>query len=188
MLAVFPLNIVVLPGEEVALHLFEPRYKQLYADFKNGKEFAIVFNSKKDMSDFGTLVYIKKVINEFPDDTVDLIVQGSQIIKIKAFKQNFPDKLYSGVEAEIIEHDISVSNDLNELFNLFLDKFGKRKSKSSLTIFQLANRIEMSQETKREFISQANNVALNRFLVNHIRFELKIREQENLLNQKFHLN
>ena len=60
MFAVFPLNIVVLPGEEVALHLFEARYKQLYADFKSGKEFAIVFSSKSEMADFGTLVYIKE--------------------------------------------------------------------------------------------------------------------------------
>jgi len=188
MFAVFPLNIVVLPGEEVALHLFEPRYKQLYADFKSGKEFAIVFTSKKEMADFGTLVYIKKVINEFPDDTVDLIVEGSQIIKINQFNQIYPQKLYSGVDAELVKHETTVSSELIELFNLFLDKFGKRKSKGIPSIFQLANRIEMSQETKRELIRQPDNAAMNRFLINQIRFDLKVREQENLLNQKFHLN
>ena len=188
MFAVFPLNIVVLPDEEVALHLFEPRYKQLYADFKSGKEFAIVFSSKSEMADYGTLVYIKRVINEFPDDTVDLIVKGSKIIKIDEFKQLYPEKLYSGVEAKEIEHDTLVSKELHELFNSFLDKFGKRKSKDKPTIFQIANRIEMPQETKREFIGQADNAALNRFLINQIRFDLKVREQEELLNQKFHLN
>ena len=188
MFAVFPLNIVVLPGEEVALHLFEPRYKQLYADFKSGKEFAIVFNSKKEMSDYGTLVYIKKVINEFPDDTVDLIVQGSQIIKIDSFSQVYPEKLYSGVEAKLVEHETAVCRELYELFNSYLEKFGKRKSKSKPSVFQLANRIEMPQETKKEFIRQTDNAALNRFLINQIRFDLKVREQEALLNQKFHLN
>ena len=31
-LGLFPLDLVLLPGEAVALHLFEPRYRQLYAD------------------------------------------------------------------------------------------------------------------------------------------------------------
>ena len=188
MYAVFPLNIVVLPNEEVALHLFEPRYKQLYADFKNGKEFAIIFSVKNDVANYGTLVSIEKVINEFPDDTVDLIVKGSKIIQVNSFEKNFPGKLYSAVEAEPVEIDSSVSTDLIQQFDIFLEKTGKKKFKNAPDIFQLANRMEMSQETKSEFISKADNAALNRFLINQIRFELKIREQESLLNQKFHLN
>ena len=188
MYAVFPLNIVVLPNEEVALHLFEPRYKQLYADFKNGKEFAIVFSGKNEIADFGTLVSIEKVINEFPDESVDLIVKGSKIIHVNSFEKNFPGKLYSAVEAEPIEFENSASKELLQQFDLFLEKTGKRKSKNTPDVFQLANRMEMSQETKSEFISQTDNPALNRFLINQIRFELKIREQELLLNQKFHLN
>jgi Lon protease-like protein len=37
---IFPLSIVVYPGETLNLHIFEPRYKQLIADcFANKKPF-----------------------------------------------------------------------------------------------------------------------------------------------------
>lgn len=31
-LGLFPLGLVLLPSERAPLHLFEPRYRQLYAD------------------------------------------------------------------------------------------------------------------------------------------------------------
>ena len=31
-LGLFPLDLVLLPGERIPLHLFEARYRQLYAD------------------------------------------------------------------------------------------------------------------------------------------------------------
>ncbi|MEQ8909916.1 MAG: LON peptidase substrate-binding domain-containing protein [Vicingaceae bacterium] len=189
MYAVFPLNIVVLPNESVALHLFEPRYRQLFRDYKEGEEFAIVYKDKAGLADFGTLVYIEKVVNEFPDETVDVIVKGSSIIKVKEFHETYPDKLYSGIEAEEIDHSHDAKDNLKALFKLYLEAVGKRINKNQpLDLFYIANRLELDAETKNELISLNSSAEINCFLMNQIRFLEKIREQESLLQSKFHLN
>jgi Lon protease-like protein len=189
MYPVFPLSIVVLPNESVALHLFEPRYRQLFQDYKDGDEFAIVYEDKNGLAEYGTLVYIDKIINEFPDETVDVIVKGSSIIKVEEFIENYPDKLYSAVECEIMETSMAAKDSLQEKFIAYLQTSGKRIAKNqAIDIFYIANRLELDAETKNKLISLENNAEMNCFLVNQLSFLEKIREQESLLQQKFHLN
>jgi len=189
MFAVFPLNIVVLPEECVALHLFEPRYRQLFKDHKEGEEFVIVRHHQGVRSEFGTLVYIEKIVNEFPDETVDLIVKGSSIVKIDEFHELYPEKLYSAVDVEIKEVEGKPSDELAKEFEKYLADSKKRMVKEhSNSLFYIANRLELSTDTKDELIRQADGTSLNRYLLNQIRFLSKIREQESLLDQNFHLN
>lgn len=189
MLAVFPLNIVVLPQEEVALHFFEPRYIELFADHRNGKEFVIQFNDDNESSQFGTTVIIKEVINEFPDGTVDLIVEGVAVVRIEQFESLYPNKLYSGVEVTKLEGDLSVPENMLRRFNTFLKNIGKQpKVHLSYSIFQLANRLEMNQESKNELISLFDYSKMKLFLINEIKFQENIRQQESVLQNKFHLN
>ena len=189
MYAVFPLNIVVLPEECVALHLFEPRYRQLFKDYREGKEFVIVRQNQGELSDYGTLVYIDKVVNEFPDETVDIIVKGSSIVKVNEFHELYPGKLYSAVEVEIIEIESRSSKLLTTEFEEFLSASKKRIVKEhSNSLFYIANRLELNTDSKDELIELSSGDQMNRFLVNQIKFLKKIHEQENLLNQNFHLN
>lgn len=189
MYAVFPLGIVVLPGESVALHLFEPRYKQLFKDFKDGSEFAIVFKDRKGLSNFGTLVYIDKIINEYPDETVDIIVKGTSIVEVKKFHDQFPDKLYSAIEAKVIDTNWKTSENLHSNFCHFLNKIDKQIAKSAIVdLFYIANRLELDAESKNQLIQQKSEAEANCFLINQINLMDRLKEQEELLQQKFHLN
>lgn len=186
---VFPLNIVVLPDESVALHLFEARYRELFMDVKNGDSFVILFQEKNYQSKFGTLVYIEKIINEYPDDTADIIVRGTTIFEVKKFHPYYEEKLYSAVEGEEIAIEKTAREDLIQEFELYLEAVGKRSSKNKPSnIFQIANRLELSQSKKDELIQCKNNEVMNRFLINEIRFFKKVYEQEESLDHKFHLN
>lgn len=189
MYAVFPLNIVVLPEECVALHLFEPRYRQLFKDHKDGEEFVIVRQHEGKYSEFGTLVYIDKIVNEFPDETVDIIVKGSSIVRISEFHDLYPEKLYSAVDAELKEIEVEPSKLLATEFEQFLSAAKKRVVKEhGNSLFYIANRLEMSTNSKDELIELSDGKQMNRYLLNQIRFLNKVREQESLLNQNFHLN
>ena len=56
---IFPLGIVVYPGEQVNLHIFEPRYKQLINDcFVTKKPFGIPAVLDNNVSEMGTLVKV----------------------------------------------------------------------------------------------------------------------------------
>lgn len=189
MLAVFPLNISILPEESVALHLFESRYRQLYADHKSGKEFVILYQSKGVNSTFGALVYIEKVIDEFPDGTVDVIVKGVQVVKILSFEPIMQGKLYAGVEIERCPLFTGAGNRLVTHFKNYLTSIQKSTNKPSpFSLYHVANRLQLSNDTKNELMSIADEQLANSFLINEIRFLRKIREQEASLNHNFHLN
>ncbi|HRD38981.1 MAG TPA: LON peptidase substrate-binding domain-containing protein, partial [Bacteroidia bacterium] len=57
----FPLNMVVLPGETVKLHIYEERYKQLINDcLENEAHFGIPFSVNGKIKTHGVEVKIKK--------------------------------------------------------------------------------------------------------------------------------
>ena len=94
---IFPLGIVVYPGEELNLHIFEPRYKQLIKEcVEMKKPFGIpaVINNK--ISEMGTLVMIKEVTTEYENGEMDIKTEGIQIFKILEIIKELPDKLFSG--------------------------------------------------------------------------------------------
>ena len=189
MIAVFPLNITILPEETVALHLFEPRYRQLYADHKSGKEFVILYQNKGINSTHGALVHIEKVIDEFPDGTVDVIVKGVQVVKRLSFEPIMQGKLYSGVEIEKCKLFTNASDRLVTSFTNYLTSIQKRANKPAPhSLYYVANRLQLSHETKNELMRITDEKLANTFLINEIRFLRKIREQEASLNHNFHLN
>jgi hypothetical protein len=60
---IFPLALVVYPGEELNLHIFEPRYKQLIKEcFEQKKNFGIPSVLNEKMADLGTLVEIGEIV------------------------------------------------------------------------------------------------------------------------------
>jgi len=60
---IFPLNIVVYPDENINLHIFEPKYKQLVNDcFSKNKPFGISAVIENKIADLGTLIEIKEIV------------------------------------------------------------------------------------------------------------------------------
>src|SRR5690606_17516001 len=96
----FPLNVTVLPDEAIALHIFEPRYRQLFEDCQQEKQFGIVFINDKIISPCGTAVHIDQIVNVFPDGSCDIIVKGDHVFELKNLMANYEDKLYAAAEIQ----------------------------------------------------------------------------------------
>ena len=63
-LPLFPLKLVAFPGEELNLHIFEPRYKQLIRECEqNGTTFGIPTFLDNKVLDFGTEIELIKKID-----------------------------------------------------------------------------------------------------------------------------
>jgi Lon protease-like protein len=63
---IFPLNIVVFPGEKLNMHIFEARYKQLINDcVEQKKSFGIVSATDGKLRNFGTLINVEEIIAVF---------------------------------------------------------------------------------------------------------------------------
>ncbi len=94
---IFPLEIVVYPGEELNLHIFEPRYKQLINDcYTANKPFGIPTVLQNGIAEMGTLVSITEVSKVYDDGKMDIKTKGLQLFAILEVVKELPDKLYHG--------------------------------------------------------------------------------------------
>ena len=95
---IFPLNIVVYPGEALNLHIFEPRYRQMIRECLDEKKpFGlppVVEHVSHD--DYGTLVEIEELVQTHPDGTMDIRTRGKSVFRILHRIDSIPDKLYAG--------------------------------------------------------------------------------------------
>ncbi len=85
-LPLFPLQIVVFPGEEVPLHIFEPRYRQLVRDMNDADEpFGIALlrrgGQAEETHEIGCSVRIEQT-EPFADGRFNIICRGEQRFRI----------------------------------------------------------------------------------------------------------
>lgn len=109
---IFPLKIVVYPGEALNLHIFEPRYKQMIHECIDGKKpFGLPpVMDDGHQSDLGTLMEIVEVVTEHPDGTIDIRTRGTQVFKMLEVIKDIPDKLFSGAIVTYPDNVVEPSN------------------------------------------------------------------------------
>ena len=94
---IFPLGIVVYPGEQLNLHIFEPRYKQLVTEcISENKPFGIPAVIDKKVNEYGTLVEISRVEKVYGTGELDIRTKGLKVFRILEIIREVPEKLYAG--------------------------------------------------------------------------------------------
>ena len=75
----FPLGLVLLPGEVVPLHIFEERYKLMIGEcLDEEREFGIVWLSDDGLKEIGCAARIRRVIDRMEDGRMNILVEGSR--------------------------------------------------------------------------------------------------------------
>ena len=76
-IGLFPLPLVLLPGEILPLHIFEDRYKVLIGDCRvGGLAFGVLLTSDDEMARKGCTAAIHEVIDELDDGRLNILVEG----------------------------------------------------------------------------------------------------------------
>ena len=83
-LPLFPLGIVLLPGEPVPLHIFEPRYKEMVQVCIDGdRPFGIVYASEKKLAEVGCTARIERVAARYDDGRLDIVAVGEDRFRVR---------------------------------------------------------------------------------------------------------
>ncbi|MBW8685872.1 LON peptidase substrate-binding domain-containing protein [Chitinophaga rhizophila] len=94
---IFPLGIVVYPDEQLNLHIFEPRYKQLIKEcIAENKPFGIPTVIDKRVAEYGTLVEIVRVEKTYDNGELDVVTRGIKVFRVLEVIKSIPDKLFAG--------------------------------------------------------------------------------------------
>jgi Lon protease-like protein len=84
-IGLFPLAIVLVPGEQIPLHIFEPRYRELIGEcLAEEREFGLVLGGDDEIRSIGTTAGIVEVLKRLPDGRLDIVVQGRERFHILA--------------------------------------------------------------------------------------------------------
>ena len=123
----FPLNIVVLPFEEVPLHIFEPRYKKMIKEsVENDTPFGIVLNNNGSIDNIGCSLNVTKIIKHYKTGEYDLIATGNKCFQV--LDKVKKDDLWIGdieyMDVPIIENDKILKLVQNKYLELLI-KLGK---------------------------------------------------------------
>ncbi len=88
-LPLFPLGLVLLPGEPVPLHIFEPRYREMVAlCLSEDRPFGILYASEDGMSKVGTTAWIRRVVTRYEDGRLDVVVVGESRFRLSALHRD----------------------------------------------------------------------------------------------------
>lgn len=87
-LPLFPLGLVLFPGEAVPLHIFEDRYRDLVRHCLETEDpFGIVLTEGDDLASVGCVARIGRVLERYEDGRMDILVVGEERFAIKEVRQ-----------------------------------------------------------------------------------------------------
>jgi Lon protease-like protein len=117
----FPLDAVLMPGAELPLHIFEPRYKLMIARCLEEKlEFGMILASGQAVAAVGCTAEIVRKIRDYPDGRMDISTKGRAVFHLTDV---LDEKEYYEGTVEYVA-DVSPAHDL-ELETQLVETFGK---------------------------------------------------------------
>jgi Lon protease-like protein len=190
----FPLGMIILPGEEIPLRVFEPRYKQLINDvLATGDTFGIPYVQDSKIREHGCEVRVSKVVMTAPNGEMVIMIKGVSMFRLIDFNDTLPGKLYSGgrIERQAAKN---LSRD-TELITLVKDNAPHVPSLETLPVDsqvldlnELAKALGLSFDEKYQFASTTSQTNKERYLVCLLKIIQVLRDQEDELDFNFNLN
>jgi ATP-dependent Lon protease len=115
----FPLGIVLFPGQAVPLHIFEPRYRLMTRHCIETKSpFGIVYVHAGNVAQTGCSSLIVKTLKEYEDGRSDILTLGQKAFHLV---RTHNDQAYFEADVEYLEEDFGgidagVSERLQKLY------------------------------------------------------------------------
>jgi uncharacterized protein len=194
---IFPLGIVVYPGENLNLHIFEPRYKQLIEECHKGKKpFGIPAVIDNKLQDYGTLIQIREISKVYDNGEMDIKTEGERVFRILEVIKEVPDKLYSGAivnypetyeqgNPEIMRR---VMNSIRELHRLLNVRKEFNKEDGTIKTFDVAHHIGLSLQEEYELLHLLDERQRQEYLKRHLTRVIPLVAEMESLKEKIKLN
>jgi Lon protease-like protein len=194
---IFPLGIVVYPGENLNLHIFEPRYKQLISECNEQKKsFGIPTVLENKMQDYGSLVSISEVSKVYDNGEMDIKTKGEKVFRILEVIKDVPDKLYSGAivnypdtfergNIELMRRVMAGIRDLHKLLKVTKDF---DKPDEEIRCYEVAHHIGLSLEEEYELLGLLDERQRQEYLKRHLTKVIPMVAGLEQLKEKIKLN
>lgn len=187
---IFPLQLVVYPGEALHLHIFEPRYKQLINEcYADNKPFGIPVVIGKNVKELGTLVEITEIVRVEENGEMDIKTRGLKVFRVLETMPQVSDKLYSGAIVHYPERNDQgdpermqrLLKKIRQLHRLLKVEKAFGKPDAELLSYDVAHHVGLSPEEEYELLRLDQELHRQEFLRRHLgRVVPIVQEMENL--------
>jgi Lon protease-like protein len=159
-LPIFELPLVLLPGEQLPLHIFEDRYKRMVGTaLEQDEPFGIVLRDDEGARSIGCTARIDDVLERFDDGRMNIVVSGEAPFKVldRIESPEFPAGEVELIpEEEVPPIDEASASAAREAFAELAERAtGERPDPTELdhaSAYAIAARIELPAETKQQLL------------------------------------
>jgi Lon protease-like protein len=159
---IFELPAVILPGELMALHIFEERYKRMIGHCLDAEEpFGIVFRDDEGSARrIGCTARVTEVLERFDDGRMNIVVTGELPFKVL---DRFEAAEYPSGEVEPIDptddeatDDEPVAEQTREAFAELIERVSGEPPEDGQPVegsaYEIAGRVELPAQTKQHLL------------------------------------
>lgn len=194
---IFPLGIVVYPGEQLNLHIFEPRYKQLISECAETKRpFGIPSVIENKVNETGTLVHVVEITKVYDDGKMDVKTEGLEVFTILEVIKELPGKLYSGAivnypantergNRTLMQSIIAAVRELHKLLNISKEF---KKPDEELWSYDVAHHAGLSLAEEYELLQLLHELQRQEYLKRHLKKVIPVIAEMETLKTRVKLN
>ncbi|NQX90988.1 MAG: LON peptidase substrate-binding domain-containing protein [Flavobacteriales bacterium] len=187
----FPLTILPLPGEHVALHIFEQRYQDLIAHLENTQtEFGIPFVREKQNLKYGVSLQLERVLTRYSGGESDVEVRATSFFKLHSFQMQGDGVTYPSGEIESLEeiNIISLRDELLAEWNSFSQMFVDKVNQNDTRLLHLLHTLDLSPEERFRFLKCYDHGKHQEWLMQKMRMKRVIQTQTDSIKKGYSLN
>ena len=165
----FPLDVVLLPGRPLPLHIFEPRYRTLVADVtasNRRRSFGIVAvgTGRAPIAEIGTIAEILSR-QPYPDGRSDLLTVGSRRFRIESLDPDSRPYLQGEVEwldevdGDVAAETLQTATRLMDMYAALLSRLAGNQAEEFLpkdalrASYEIAGRLHVSPRTVEKHVA-----------------------------------
>ena len=159
----FPLNVVLLPGMTLPLHIFEQRYKRMMKTVIDDEvPFGVVLTRENGIATVGCTALVRRVARTYSDGRMDVITLGESAYRIRAVHK---DKEYLEATVDMMAEDFEPgpTATASELITLFTDchllihgsppgDIDIEDHRDGLLAYRIASELPLELETLQELL------------------------------------
>jgi len=174
----FPLNVVLLPGAALPLHIFEPRYRAMVKECLEEKtQFGVLLALENGVARVGCTAEIIEVVKRYNDGRMDIVTVGREPFRVVEFFDQNP--LVEGnvdyLEDREMRTSAAVQNQLIELYEtchtlIFNDYPKNAETESELALsFLVAATLPLDLLWKQQILELRSELDRQERLVGYLR-------------------
>lgn len=194
-LSLFPLNLVVYPGKDLNLHIFEERYRQLINECLDTEEtFGIPAFINNKMPGYGTEMRITTLHKRYEDGRMDIKTQGLGIFRLVNYENPAPGKLFAAGNVETIDTPAEHGSFKNELRSQVLRLYELLKIDVTIDFelpllsYQIAHKIGLSVEEEYKLLTIVTEDERQQFLLRHLKRVMPVLSEMERTKDRIQMN